>query len=124
MRIALAVLLMAVLMLPASANALDGSAISKLINGKKVQLNTTYGKFPLRYNRDGTVFGDGSKTGLVRFFAPKETGKWWVTRGELCQRWPTWYDGKPFCFKVSQTGPASIRWVRQDGYSGTARIFK
>lgn len=124
MKFYLAAIFAMTLMSSATANTLSGVSISELIKGKNVQLKTSFGTFPLRYNSDGTVLGDGTKTGLVRFFAPKETGKWWVTARQLCQRWPTWYDGKPFCFRISQTGPKTIRWIREDGYSGTASIRK
>ncbi|MFD0917976.1 hypothetical protein ACFQ14_16350 [Pseudahrensia aquimaris] len=96
--------------------------IPSLITDKKVILSTTYGEMPLRYNADMTVIGDGSNTGLVRFFAPKEQGKWWISENQLCQSWPTWYDGKPYCFKIEKTGADSIKWTRNDGYSGTAKI--
>ena len=109
--------------LVSSHASLTGTEIKKLVTNKKIVLSTAYGKFPLRYWSNRTVTGDGSKTGLVRFFAPRETGKWWVRGKQLCQRWPTWYDGKPFCFTVEKIGPRRIKWVRSDGYTGTARIY-
>jgi hypothetical protein len=30
-------------------------------------------------------------------------------------------DGKSYCYRLTQTG-TSLRWVRSDGASGTARI--
>jgi len=33
----------------------------------------------------------------------------------------SWVDGKSYCYKLTQTG-SSVRWVRDDGRSGTARI--
>ena len=39
----------------------------------------------------------------------------------LCQRWSSWMDGKSYCYRLTQTG-TSLRWVRSDGASGTARI--
>jgi hypothetical protein len=80
------------------------------------------GEFPLSYKANGSVTGDGSKFGLGRYFAPKETGQWWVAQGQLCQKFPTWYDGKVSCFKLRETGEAKLRWRRNDGYSGRARI--
>lgn len=102
--------------------SLDGVDIPTLIIGKKVVLNTSYGEMPLRYNSDKTVIGDGSNTGLVRFFAPKEQGTWWVSENKLCQSWPTWYEGKAYCFTIEKTGANSIIWTRDDGYTGTATI--
>ena len=101
----------------------SGSGLEQLVSGKRVYLATPYGgEFPLIYNTDGTVTGDGSELGLARFFAPRETGRWWVDGNNLCQQFPTWYDGKVSCFTIEKTGEASITWVRDDGQSGTARI--
>jgi len=105
-----------------AALAMSGPDITNLITDKKVTLKTSYGKFPLRYRSDSTVLGDGSKTGLVRFFAPKETGKWWVNKNSLCQQWPTWYKGKVFCFEITKLSNSQIKWERDDGFSGTAVI--
>ena len=55
--------------------------------------------------------GDGSS----------DNGKWWVENDQLCQKWTSWMDGKQYCYKLTQQG-ASVRWVRNDGRSGTARI--
>jgi hypothetical protein len=48
-------------------------------------------------------------------------GKWWIASDQLCQRWTSWMDGKSYCYRLTQTG-SSVRWVRNDGASGTARI--
>ncbi len=107
---------------PVHADDLTGKEIATLITDKKVLLSTTWGAFPLFYRNGNTVVGDGSGLGLAKFFAPKETGKWWVKDEELCQQFPTWYKGQPLCFTIKQTGPAEIKWVREDGYAGTATI--
>ena len=80
------------------------------------------GEFPLNYKRSGVVTGDGTALGLGKFFAPKESGRWWVKGENLCQQWPTWYDGKTTCFQIRKTGERSLNWVRDDGRSGKARI--
>ena len=80
------------------------------------------GWFPLRYASSRRVTGDGTALGLARFFAPKETGKWWVKSDRLCQKFPTWYRGKTFCFSLEKAGAKKLRWRRDDGYSGTALI--
>jgi hypothetical protein len=107
---------------PASAAQLSGEEIRSAIGGKTVMLKTRWGGFPLRYASGGRVTGDGTALGLARFFAPKETGKWWVKGNQLCQQFPTWYDGRQFCFTLSRTGASELKWVREDGYSGTASI--
>lgn len=103
--------------------ALPGDEIRNLVAGKNVFLQVPLGgEFPLRYETGGTVAGNGQGVGLGRFMAPKDSGKWWIAGNRLCQQWKSWYDGKPFCFAISRAGPNSIRWVRDDGYAGTARI--
>lgn len=106
----------------ASANALNGDEIKTLINGKNVALKTRFGTFPLRYGTNGLVTGDGSALGLARFFSPKETGKWWVQGSQLCQQWPSWYDGKTLCFKIEKLAGNQIKWLRNDGATGTATV--
>ncbi len=107
----------------AFAEEMAGEKLRSLVTDKRIYLSVPLGgEFPLNYKSSGMVTGDGSALGLGRFFAPKETGRWWVKGGNLCQQWPTWYGGKPTCFRISKTGATSIRWVRDDGYSGKARI--
>jgi hypothetical protein len=106
-----------------ASGPLDGEAVRALVGGKRVLLKTPYGvELPLRYGADGSVEGDVSGIALASMFAPRETGRWWIDGNQLCQQWPSWYDGKALCFTVTQTGERSIAWVRQDGLSGTARI--
>lgn len=108
---------------PAFAAQLSGAEIQSTINGKQVMLKTFWGGFPLRYATSGKVTGDGTALGLAKFFAPKETGKWWVASNQLCQQFPTWYQGKKLCFTLSRQNETTLKWVREDGYSGTARIM-
>ena len=107
---------------PALAKKLSGNEIKGMISGKKVILNTTWGGFPLQYKSSKRVTGDGTGLGLARFFAPKETGRWWVTSNQLCQKFPTWYKGRTFCFELERISGSELRWKREDGYSGTASI--
>ena len=107
---------------PVWAKKLSGNEINSLISGKKVLLQTSWGAFPLRYASSRRVTGDGTALGLARFFAPKETGKWWVKSDRLCQKFPTWYRGNTFCFSLEKAGAKKLRWRRDDGYSGTALI--
>jgi hypothetical protein len=121
---AAAAVVVAVASFPAQSNAsqLSGSEIRQAIGGKKVLLQTRWGGFPLTYAKSGKVTGDGTALGLARFFAPKETGSWWLAGNRLCQQFPTWYKGQQFCFTLSRTNETTLRWVRDDGYSGTAKI--
>ena len=107
----------------AHADVLSAKEIKQTVIGKRVLLATRYGiEFPLVYKSSGTVAGDGSGTGLGKFFAPKETGKWWIKGQELCQKFPTWYDGRTQCFTLEKIGGGKLKWQSKDGRSGTARI--
>ncbi len=102
---------------------LAGARLVELVSGKRVYLATPLGgEFPLHYEPGGLVTGDGTKVGLGRFLAPRETGRWWVDGKRLCQKWPTWYKGQTSCFTITPTGPGRISWTRDDGTSGRARI--
>ena len=107
----------------AGAEQLTGSELKQFVTGKRVYLATPFGgEFPLNYKTSGAVTGDGTALGLGKFLAPKETGRWWVRGETLCQQWPTWYDGKPSCFRIIKTGEQSLTWERDDGRKGKARI--
>jgi hypothetical protein len=117
--------LAAVAAIPASATAeqLSGQALMETIAGKRIYLATPFGgEFPLYYKTNGQVTGDGSALGLGQYFAPRETGRWYVESDQLCQQFPTWYRGKVSCFTLRKTGETTLRWRRDDGYSGRARI--
>ncbi|PTM97605.1 hypothetical protein [Mycoplana dimorpha] len=107
----------------ASSEELDGPKIRKLIAGETVRLNTPFGiALPLRYRTDGVVVGDISGISAASMFAPKEEGRWWVEDNSLCQKWPSWYNGRRFCFKIRRLGERKISWLRDDGASGTALV--
>lgn len=109
----------------ARAEFLSGEEIRSLVGDRKVYLSTPYGlEFPLIYRSNGKVAGDASGFSMAGMLAPKETGIWWVEGRRLCQKWPTWYDGRVTCFTVERTGKNTISWTRDDGARGTARITK
>lgn len=119
----LAAALAAPIVTPAFAQSLGGPEIESLIGDKRVLLSTPYGlELPLRYGSGGEVSGDISGFTMAAMFTPSETGRWWVESDQLCQQFPTWYNGATFCFAIEQTGESSISWIRNDGLSGTARI--
>ncbi len=108
----------------AQADMLGGTEIRQTIGGKRVNLQTSFGiEFPMYYKANGRVTGDGRGTGLGKYFAPKETGRWWVTGNRMCQQFPTWYDGRPLCFQLRKVGPGKLQWIREDGKTGTARVI-
>jgi len=110
---------------PASATsgALDAAAIQSIVGGKRIYLATPLGgEFPLNYRSGGVVDGDGEALGLGKMMAPTDRGRWWIDGDRLCQQWQEWYEGRAHCFTLTRTGEKSLRWVRDDGLAGTARI--
>jgi hypothetical protein len=122
-----AILLAATLALPATAalgaEQLAGDALRQAISGKTVYLNISGFELPIRYASNGRMTG---KMGTVaasfsRGDGASDSGKWWVADDQLCQKWTSWMNGKEYCYKLTRQG-AAVRWVRNDGRSGTARI--
>ena len=105
-----------------AAQEIDGTEIPSTIGNKTVTLITLGFKFPLYYAASGSVSGDGSAVGLAKYFNPMETGRWWVENDQLCQKFPTWYKGKTFCFTLKSVGENRLNWTRDDGFSGKALI--
>lgn len=102
---------------------LAGDELKRAVSGKEIYLATPFGgEFPLNYRANGVVDGSGKAIGLGKFMQPTDSGEWWVEGEKLCQKWKSWYKGKPFCFTVQSTGENRISWVRDDGLKGTARI--
>ncbi|TCK31517.1 hypothetical protein EV667_1627 [Ancylobacter aquaticus] len=114
-------LLLVIAAAPAVAEPLSGAEIKERIGGELVRLSTPYGvTLPLIYRDDGVVSGDLSGFSVGAMLAPREEGRWWVKDDRLCQKWPTWYDGRTYCFTITSLGPTKIAWTRDDGLSGTA----
>ena len=102
---------------------MSGAELRQLVNGKTVFLAAPLGgEFPLNYKTDGSVTGDGAAVGLGRFFAARETGKWFMSGNQLCQQFPTWYSGQRLCFNVVKLPNNRIRWTRDNGETGIARL--
>ncbi|WP_246753014.1 hypothetical protein [Sinorhizobium sp. BG8] len=97
--------------------------IRERIVGKRIYLAAPFGgEFPLNYRSGGTVDGSGEALGLGRFAKPRDSGTWWIKGDRLCQKFRTWYRGKPMCFELYPIGSTRLRWLRNDGKTGTARI--
>lgn len=123
-----AMMLAASLAMPATAalaadGALEGDALRKAISGKTVFLKISGFELPIRYAANGRMSGKMSTVAasLARGDGSSDTGKWWVSDGQLCQQWNSWMNGKSYCYRLTQKGQ-SVQWVRNDGRSGTARI--
>ena len=115
--------LLALVAAPAVAEPMSGAEIREKIGGELVRLSTPYGiTLPLVYRDDGVVAGDISGFSVGAMLAPSEEGRWWVKDDRLCQKWPSWYDGRTYCFTITLLGPNKIAWTRDDGLSGTATM--
>jgi hypothetical protein len=107
----------------ASGEALSGAALKSFVAGKRIYLAVPLGgEIPLNYRTNGRVDGTGEAAGLGRYMTPKDSGRWWVAGNRVCQKWQEWYDGRTFCFTVTKLSENRIRWVRDDGKSGVARV--
>ena len=123
LRFSTACIAMMVLAGPAMADKLSGQQLQSFITGKRIYLAVPLGgEIPLTYRPGGVVDGSGEAAGLGRYMAPKDKGRWWVSGDRLCQKWQQWYDGMTFCFTVTRLADNRIRWVRDDGKSGIARL--
>ena len=121
--LALSLALMAAPAADASGQALSGEALKSFVSGKRIYLAVPLGgEIPLTYRSNGRVDGSGEAAGLGRYMTPKDSGRWWVSGDRLCQKWQEWYKGRTFCFTVTKLSDSRIRWVRDDGKSGVARV--
>jgi hypothetical protein len=97
--------------------------LRKAVSGKTVYLKISGFELPIRYAASGSMTGSMSTVAaaLARGDGASDRGKWWIAGDQLCQRWTSWMDGKSYCYQLTLKG-TSVRWVRNDGRSGTARI--
>jgi len=113
------------LALPAAAESvsLAGDELRQAISGKTVYLNVSGFELPIRYAANGRMKGTMGTVAasFARGNGAADSGKWWVDNDQLCQKWTSWMDGKSYCYKLTRNGN-QVRWVRNDGRSGTARI--
>lgn len=123
-----AILFAAVACLPAipvnaDATVLTGNALPNAVSGKTVYLKISGFELPIRYSATGTMAGSmgAVAASLARGDSASDRGKWWISGDQLCQRWTSWMDGKSYCYKLTLKDK-SVRWVRNDGRSGTGRI--
>ena len=109
--------------LAANPGDLNGPAVRKALSGKTVFLSASGIVLPITYRSNGTMSGNlqASAASLAGSASTKDSGRWWIAKDQLCQRWNRWQRGKSFCYKLSLNGQ-SIVWVRNDGRRGTARI--
>ena len=107
----------------AAADRYKANEIEGEIVGRQIFLEAPLGgEFPLNYRRSGSVDGNGEALGLGRFVKPADTGTWWIDSDRLCQRFRTWYDGRSMCFELYRVDQKRLKWIRNDGKTGIARI--
>lgn len=93
------------------------------IIGKRIYLAVPLGgEFPLNYRENGQVDGSGEALGLGRFAKPNDQGRWWIKGDRLCQQFTSWYKGAPMCFELQRLNDKQLKWTRDNGETGTARI--
>ncbi len=125
MRISLAFLASIIFAFPALASSerYSSDEIRSGIIGRQIFLQTPFGgEFPLNYRLSGGVDGSGEALGLGRFVKPNDKGRWWIDSDRLCQKFRNWYDGKPMCFELYHVKDGQLKWIRNDGETGLARI--
>jgi len=103
---------------------LIGKSLSNAVSGRTIFIQTPIGEeVAVRYRPNGTMVGNSSAQ--LAFLAGEDVksdkGRWWVQREQLCQQWRSWSKGREFCYKLRVSGQ-KVRWSRNDGKSGTARL--
>jgi hypothetical protein len=94
------------------------------VSGRTIFIQTPIGEeVAVRYRSNGTMVGNSSAQ--LAFLAGEsvksDKGRWWVRREQLCQKWRSWSKGRKYCYKLRVSGK-KVRWSRNDGKSGTARL--
>ncbi|GBE43964.1 hypothetical protein BMS3Bbin10_02048 [bacterium BMS3Bbin10] len=106
----------------ASSDHLNGAELRQAVVGKTVYLSANGVVLPIAFRANGTMSGRlKAFAASVAGGSPVDSGRWWISNNQLCQRWSQWLDGKSYCYKVSRNGQ-NVVWVRNDGRRGTARI--
>ena len=107
----------------AESVSLSGDELRQAVTGKTVYLNISGFELPIKYAANGRMTGTMSTVAasFSRGDGSSDRGKWWVANDQLCQKWSSWMESKEYCYKLTRNGNA-VRWVRNDGRSGTARL--
>lgn len=102
---------------------LAGDELRQAVSGKTIYLNISGFELPINYAANGRMSGKMSTVAasFSRGDGSQDRGKWWIAADQLCQQWTSWMDGKAYCYRLTRDG-STVRWVRNDGRSGTARI--
>ena len=106
----------------AAEDALSGAALQNAVAGRTVYINTPMGEVPIRYSKNGSVSGYTELAVLDGESTTQDRGRWWVAENKLCLRWQNWMSGATHCFTMHRVSPTVVRWRREDGKSGFARL--
>lgn len=101
---------------------LAGPELKAAVSGKTVYIQSPMGEIPIRYNTNGTLLGQTELALLDGENSATDRGRWWVKDNKLCIRWQNWMEAKPYCFTMQRVSKNAVRWYRNDGKSGTARL--
>lgn len=106
---------------PQPAEGSADAAVSRLVSGRTVLLDTPIGTtIPIQFDESGTMRGKAG--GLASYLgAASDEGRWWVEKAKLCLRWNVWFKGELQCLQFRQSGKV-IHWVSDNGRAGTAKI--
>lgn len=107
-----------------SNSHLGARDLHRLVVGKTIHLKLAFGvELPISYRGNGTMVGRirAAAAVLSGTGAKSDVGRWWIASDQLCQAWSRWLGGATYCYRLSRNGN-NVRWRRNDGRSGTARI--
>ena len=105
------------------ATALSERELRRAVTGKTVYLDISGFELPIHYQANGSMSGSmGTVAATFSLGDPSsDNGRWWIDANQLCQQWARWLDGQTYCYKLTRQGE-TVRWLRNDGRSGTVRL--
>jgi hypothetical protein len=106
----------------AGGAALSGNDLHAMVAGKTVYVQSPLGEIPIKYGANGTLSGRTQLALLDGEETTADHGRWWVSGDRLCMKWNNWMQGQTYCFAMHKMGRSLVRWQRNDGKTGTARI--
>lgn len=102
--------------------SLPGRDLHGFVAGKTVVLKTSMGPLPITYRDNGTMQGRANSQPLAVYAGQaQDHGIWWISAGQVCQRWSKWLEGRAHCITFQLDGRV-VHWRSNDGHEGTAII--
>ena len=56
-----------------------------------------------------------------RKYVVNDSGRWWISKNRLCQKWNNWLKARRTCIQARKVG-SKVFWVSDTGDSGTAQL--